>query len=409
MGRTHFVLSFCAPNCGDEISDYDIDNEDQQKMIRFRPQLSAMIQFDKMAPFLIQKGIISEFRVAVIAKKCTERQSNALLKHLSHPDVTSHQLNAFIECLMETGHGEAAELIRPAANVSSFGSSQPGSMSVSERHLQVKRVTEPKVGPKYYKMSSQPRGFWLIINNFNFEGKPNHTRLGSDRDALRMSEVGTELGFDVRLHTDLTADLMFDTLWSTSRDHALAKHDAIFILIMSHGESDNIRGTDWPTALAIRDIRELFNREQCPLLSGKPKIFIFVTCRGSDMDGPRNPKPDVCTDQPGSFKSPLERSLSSGPASPKNAMRLVDDTLTAYSTAPGFVSHRNPEEGTYYITALARVLMEHSCDMDLQKMLRQVDKEMRKHVIGEEYMQTPCTEVTGFTKKLFFNPGHYDT
>lgn len=406
MGRVQFVLSFCngGGSCDDEIV---VDNKDQKQIIQLQARLLPLIQFDKMVPFLIQKGIISGHRASVIERKGREWHAAALLNHLSHPDVTSLQLDSFIECLIETGHGDAAELIRPAADVSSFGSSSSsGSLVVSEPHLLVKRTTAPRSGSSYYKMSSQPRGYWIIVNIYQFEGKPQKTRLGSDKDAARMQEIGSELGFDARLETDLTVDEIQNLLMATAEDPALARHDALVVLIMSHGECDTIKGTDWRD-LHIHDVRKYFSSEQCPLLVGKPKVFIFVSCRGNDNDGPRDLNP--CTDHPESFHSVLERSSgSSGRVSVPPPHRLIDETLTAYSTSPGFVSHRHPEEGSYYITALARVLMEHSCHMHLLDMLRKVDEEMSHQVIGEEYMQTPGVELNGFNKKLYFNPGHYD-
>ena len=407
MGRLQFVLSFCnGESCGDD--EIGIDNVDQKQIVKFHSRLVPLIQFDKMVPFLIRKGIVSEFRVSVIERKDKERQAHTLLVHLTHPDVTSLQLNAFIECLIETGHTEAAELIRPAADISSFGSSSPSSsLSISSPHLLVKRTTRPRIGPSYYKMSGQPRGYWLIVNNYLFPGRPQDTRLGSDKDAQRMLQIGTELGFDVKLETDLTADQIYELLQDTAKDPALAKHDALFVLIMSHGDCDTIKGTDW-IDLHIHNIRELFNRQECPLLIGKPKVFMFVACRGYDCDGPRDLKANFSTDQPGSFNSPLERSLVREALPPLSPRRLIDDTLTAYSTSPGFVSHRSPEDGSYYIAALAGTLMEQSCRMHLQDILKQVDKEMAALVIGEEYMQTPGVEVNGFNKELFFNPGYYD-
>lgn len=73
-------------------------------------------------------------------------------------------------------------------------------------------------------------------------------------------------------------------MWSEVRNfaaHPMHKfgHSAV-IVIMTHGGPDGrLVGTDG-LCLYLREIVSCFNRDNCPALAGKPKIFIIVACRG---------------------------------------------------------------------------------------------------------------------------------
>jgi hypothetical protein len=69
----------------------------------------------------------------------------------------------------------------------------------------------------------------------------------------------------------------------------LRRVDSAFIIISSHGAGEHgrqeteIQGTDYKLpnyeTVFCTDIIDYFTAEQCPNLCGKPKIFIFQTCR----------------------------------------------------------------------------------------------------------------------------------
>lgn len=397
------ILLLTWRQTGDDSDDeMQFEIPDQERIFDKRLRLRQLIHFDQMVPFLIQKGILSEFRVSLIENASPDATGRAkeLLKHICNPDMTRLQLHAFVECLMETGHTEAAALISPGVDTDSFGSMSPtASQSLPHTgvpHLLVKRTNRPFTDSRCYKMSSRVRGHFIIINNYTFEGKYK-PRLGSDRDARRMTEVGKELGFEVDARSDLTVSQMYDLLFQTAADPRLATHDALFVLIMSHGEFDSVKGSDGMD-LAIPEVRKIFDGENCPLLNAKPKVFIFVACRGPYYDGPEDLVGKTCSDIL-SIKPPHEKSTESrSPIARQLSNRQVDDMLTAYSTCPGFVSHRNQEEGSYYISSLVRCLIEHSCDMHLEDILKEVDREMKQTVIDGEYRQTTGFEWNGFSK-----------
>lgn len=54
--------------------------------------------------------------------------------------------------------------------------------------------------------------------------------------------------------------------------------DAFVIMILSDGCGDHILGVDGGLLNFHRDIVRQYDTHHCPALSGKPKIFITLTC-----------------------------------------------------------------------------------------------------------------------------------
>ncbi|KRT86162.1 Peptidase [Oryctes borbonicus] len=83
------------------------------------------------------------------------------------------------------------------------------------------------------------------------------------------------------------------------------------------------------------------------------------------------------------------------------APRTNADMLLAYATVPGFVSHRNPTLGTWYIQAICRIFMEHAHDTDVENLLKIVDANLEKNYLS--HRQTSSYENRGF-KRCYLNP-----
>ena len=78
---------------------------------------------------------------------------------------------------------------------------------------------------------------------------------------------------------------MFDVIKSAQQWKYNERSDAFVLIILSHGfEGGLIYGTDSDeNGLRVeRDIVVQFNDRNCPALMGKPKMFFFNTCRGSE-------------------------------------------------------------------------------------------------------------------------------
>ena len=128
----------------------------------------------------------------------------------------------------------------------------------------------------HYRMISNPRGCCIIIDNQKFQKMD--FRKGSKADADRLSEVYTQLSFEVRRYTNLTSkemDAIFDEF---SKESCIKSQDCLNVIILSHGVCDGIYGTD-DNVLQFKAIINKFNNKNCIHLRNKPKIFNFVCCR----------------------------------------------------------------------------------------------------------------------------------
>jgi hypothetical protein len=130
-----------------------------------------------------------------------------------------------------------------------------------------------------YNMTSKPRGICLIIDNHFFDCHLA-SRDGSIADAKRLSNVFSQLGFSVECHVNQNVVQMQTLLQQLSQKPELKYHDALAIIILSHGEGEQIYGSDGGL-IAVEDILSLFNNVNCRLMIDKPKMFFLSACRGS--------------------------------------------------------------------------------------------------------------------------------
>ena len=80
--------------------------------------------------------------------------------------------------------------------------------------------------------------------------------------------------------------------------------------------------------------------------------------------------------------------------------------LILYSTIPGYFSWRNQILGSFLIQSLCKIISDHSCDMDLEEMLKKVNADLQEKVARGNYKEYKqgCEYVNrGFNKKLYFN------
>ncbi len=146
--------------------------------------------------------------------------------------------------------------------------------------IKATKIKSTKYG-NVYDMKSRPRGFCLIIDNQLFSVPDLAFRAGSRADADRLSDVFSQLGFDVFRYVNQNVDQMQTLLKQLSINPELANHDALAVIILSHGIRDEIYGTDG--LIAVEDILSLFNNINCRLMIHKPKMFFLSACRGSEF------------------------------------------------------------------------------------------------------------------------------
>jgi hypothetical protein len=155
-------------------------------------------------------------------------------------------------------------------------------------NLTVRKADKLRSGQEYYQMEAIVRGYCVIIDNAEFENE-SLNRPGSRADADRLKEVFTQMGFYVKSFSDLTAGRMLGVCSEISEDQELLKHDALVVIILSHGGDDGlICGKDYNKINGIKygyvtdkRLLHLFNEENCHLFKDKPKMFFFNFCRGS--------------------------------------------------------------------------------------------------------------------------------
>ena len=130
---------------------------------------------------------------------------------------------------------------------------------------------------------------------------------------------------------------------------------------MSHGgDRDCISGVD-DRETTVQSLMMEFRATKCPSLKGKPKIFIFQTCRGLRIkDAERFDRPtgginahpsefvpsDPAANQACACPFPADSTL------PKSVFPPEADFLLAFATVPGFVAFRSEQTGSFFIQVL---------------------------------------------------------
>ncbi|XP_073708281.1 caspase-3-like [Garra rufa] len=239
-------------------------------------------------------------------------------------------------------------------------------------------MTSPVPVVSQYKITRNPRGTCVIINNVSFENSKERT--GSDKDQEYLAKVFRWLGFEVVEHRNKTATEMKNLLKALGKT---VDGDCFVCCILSHGEGEGVYGTN-DAVVSVDKIREPFNGINCKGLAGKPKLFLIQACRG----GKNQTRVQVQTDGPEDVESEME--VDDGDFD----ITIPSDTdfLIARSTTDGYYSYRDSKEGSWFIQSLCRNLEKH-CPMgtDIQTILLSVNDEVSR--LGIKSKQMPVQEV----------------
>ncbi|XP_050392537.1 caspase-3 [Patella vulgata] len=251
-----------------------------------------------------------------------------------------------------------------------------------------------------YDFRHSRRGIAVVIVNEYFHGHSNRSGAGLDRDML--VECFKSLKFDVRVFTNLSGSDTMKVLQGVSREMCHDRDFDCFAFAMStHGdkisyydthenkaiEEDIVHATDGYIRTA--DILDVFSDENCNGLEGKPRLFFLQACRGDKLD-------------PGTESSVVKENYDEidGYYNKEIITRLPcrKDFLVMYATPPGFFAFRRPQQGSWFVIHLCRILSQASSEMsNLCKLLRWVTK-----AVGHQFessaanptfdkkKQTPC-------------------
>jgi len=232
-----------------------------------------------------------------------------------------------------------------------------------------KTIASPLIAPTdssfdpndVYSMNTDPRGFCVVINNKDFEpssGMEKYPRKGTDVDANMAKELFQEIGYIVECHRNQTVYQMRQILKRASTRN-YANLSSFCCIILSHGQEGVVYGTDGTV-----DIRELAAFSRGSNLSGKPKLFLFQACQGSEyMDS-------VERDCDGRMETDGPPDLYGNEISlPSEA-----DFVYGYSTVPGYYSWRNSQSGSWFIQAVVEVFRQYAHKMDVVRMMTRVNR-----------------------------------
>ena len=81
-----------------------------------------------------------------------------------------------------------------------------------------------------------------------------------------------------------------------------------------------------------------------------------------------------------------------------------EDMVIAYSTMPGYQSHREHDKGTWFIQSLVEVFQNHVADYELLDLLRMTSQRLSQFESDQLLKQTCNIEMRGLYKRLYFNP-----
>lgn len=219
-----------------------------------------------------------------------------------------------------------------------------------------------------YKMTASPRGITLIINNTSFSdhAKPFlNPRFGSEIDVSQVEKLFTALNFEVRRKENLTRQQLLKELDDVAFEEDHRGSDCFVLWVMSHGCNDEVFCSDGET-IALQTLHDIFSK--CDTLSGKPKLFFILACRGVEEDEGMS----ACTDTGISsfeklslsdFDSPHSLRTDEKPKSIRLREPTHADFLHSFSTVEEYVSYRDVERGSHYVRCLVEAFREREvCD-----------------------------------------------
>ncbi|EDV96083.1 caspase Dronc [Drosophila grimshawi] len=299
---------------------------------------------------------------------------------------------------------------------------EPNSVKEQLTHSDAKKpltpFTEPITGQKHvvklsdrihrsdqdtYAMESEHnRGVLFIVNIVDFPNLKNR-RNGADNDGAALIHIFRQIGFTVFSYVNLDQEEFFEKLKTLISSNDVRDTECFVLVLMTHGERvnevDHVRFTD-DSVCKVRKIINEFQSDKCPNLIDKPKVLMFPFCRGDQPDkGKIIKRPET----PLSIKEPCKSTQTDGV--PFANVPTLSDILICYASTPGYETHRDVVEGSWYIQCFCYCMAEHAHNTSIEEILRKTQKELSKMRTGKNHLQTAVYENHGFSKHLYFNPG----
>nr|XP_022325102.1 caspase-8-like [Crassostrea virginica] len=313
----------------------------------------------------------------------------------------------------------------PRISYSSLNSMTPPAQDAGESLLSRQQFPQtPQVTPEpsddfinFYKMTSKPRGYCLIINNQKFHGEIKFVeRKGTDIDEEKLKNV---FGKHLHFKMDVTKDATSQQIKNICRDFSKKDHsqfDCIAVCVLSHGTTGAVYGSDCKK-VNIQEITSCFTASRCPTLANKPKLFFFQACQGlthqsglqRNGGSTRVVNGGIQTDITPEPPREEGEEVIDDVATPQSMIPDESDFLLGYATVPGYVSYRSRSAGSFYISILAEKLEKHalgSRSQDLMSILTEVNNAVSelhyRDPQGVMYKQVPAPQFT-LRRKLQFD------
>ncbi|XP_011408075.1 PREDICTED: caspase-3-like [Amphimedon queenslandica] len=236
---------------------------------------------------------------------------------------------------------------------------------------------------KYKVNETGERGVVLIINNVYFKEKDKADRTSSNEDAKRLEELFKGLRYQVIVQEDLEAAEIRKKVSAIAAGVVTKKHDSFICCILSHGNPKGIEGVDGET-VTVPELANIVNSKECSALHGKPKIFFFQACRGTEVPEPSTADSSV------PWPPKEEEMVADGIA---RALPPEADFLFGFSTSDGNVAARGVYTGSQYIKALCEFISKHSSKLSLYELLLLVNYKVSENPIdykmSYKYHQMP--------------------
>jgi len=275
-----------------------MDEKERKTILQNLPSLVEGVSFDELFNQLRSKNMFNQYMEREIMSAEESKKLEFLYWYVTTrgPYAFEHLVNA----LKETNHNDLAALLtspsvgRPGGTIPFLNGTASNQQSLDEEFPFDQEWIVVKTSEilefdriRVYRMSSLPKGMALIINNRCFVNNVLEEREGSENDIARLKSILDQLGFEVIVEEELTALEIKKKVQDFSKHKKHSECDSAIVIIMSHGQEDEtskalkIAGTDYKF-VTEREITDLLSAKLCEDLRGKPKMFFFQVCSGSD-------------------------------------------------------------------------------------------------------------------------------
>lgn len=229
------------------------------------------------------------------------------------------------------------------------------------------KINRPAIN-RVEKAGSYPmtkRGRVVIIENVDFPN-PDYYRDGSEKDREALESYFSELGFEVIVKRNLTAEEMKEFLHDEINNEKGDNEDCFILFILSHGRISEIYGTDEKT-MNYSVIYNEFNNSRVWKDNEKPKLIFLQTCQIGQTS-----------------KEQLDAQNVSRENLPSGHFYIM------YATIPGKYAYRKTDSGSRLIQSLIKIYKENYLTEDIETMGIKIKKNMYTIPDSKNYQIAVC-------------------